>query len=381
MNLLPLMLDPKRVCVIGVGFVGEHLIQAFSKSYQVIGIDTSPNRIFQLKQLYPNIQFQSSYEHISHCRVFVVAVPTLIDDNKNIDMTSLHNVKEKLLHIVKPGSLIVIESSVYVGATRQLFAEFIDKNIFIAFSPERVDPGRSNPAFNDIPKIISGLNEKSLQTCKNIYQHVFNNVVPVSSTECAEMCKLYENCFRMVNIAYVNEISDMCEQLKIDVQEMLNASSTKPFGFMPFYPSVGVGGHCIPVNPYYLLKNGSLPLLYFSTLSMENRPYQKAKQIVEMYPNAQNILVVGIAFKKGESVLTNSPSYELYKTLLKYGKNVKVYDPFVLKVIDIDIVDKIQLFDTDYMSKNFDLIIQTHQLTLQEQEYLHTFNGPIYSFV
>lgn len=373
----------QRVCVIGVGFVGEHLVNIFKSKYHVVGVDISQKRIDQLKLKYNdnNVHFQANYENLNECNVFIISVPTLVDNNKNIDVTYLHDVKQNLLSIAQPNSLIVIESSVYVGATRELFGEFIDKNILVAFSPERVDPGRSQPPYEDIPKIVSGLTDESLLACKNVYEHVFNNIVTVSTTECAEMCKLYENCFRMINIAYVNEISDMCSQLDINVHEMINASSTKPFGFMPFYPGVGVGGHCIPVNPYYLFKNGNLPLLYFSTLTMERRPYQKAKQIVQMYPNAERILVIGIGFKKGESVVTNSPSYELVKALFKYGKNVKVYDPFLLKetpALDINIINQTQLFDSDYMSKTFDLIIQTHPLTLKEHI---AFEGPIYSFV
>jgi len=373
----------QRVCVIGVGFVGEHLVNIFKNIYHVIGVDISQKRIDQLKLKYNdnNVHFQANYDNLNKCSVFIVSVPTLVDENKNIDMTYLRDVKQQLLDVVQPYSLIVIESSVYVGATRELFGEFLDKNILVAFSPERVDPGRLEPSYEDIPKIISGLTDESLLACKNVYERVFNNIVTVSTTECAEMCKLYENCFRMVNIAYVNEISDMCELLGINVHEMVNASSTKPFGFMPFYPGVGVGGHCLPVNPYYLFNNGNLPLLYFSTLTMEHRPSQKAKQIVQMYPNAQNILVIGIGFKKGESIFTNSSSYQLYKLLLKYGKNVMVYDPFIPSQPSLNMLDNKQFCDARNLSSTFDLIIQTHKLDPQQQRYVDMFEGKVYSFV
>jgi nucleotide sugar dehydrogenase len=269
---------------------------------------------------------QSNYSNLENCDVFLISVPTLVK-GEDIDMSYLTNVKTQLEPIVQQGALIVVESSVYVGATREIFGEFLNKGIFVGFSPERVDPGRIEPKMEDIPKVISGVNEDSLKVIQRIYSKVIKNVVPVSSTECAEMCKLYENCFRMINIAYVNEISDMCNQIGINPYEMISASSTKPFGFMPFYPGIGVGGHCIPVNPYYLFKNGNLPVLKFSTELMNNRPKKKAHELLHKYKEAENILICGIGFKKGESLLTNSPAFSLYNQLKALGKNVIVFDP------------------------------------------------------
>lgn len=316
-----------KVCIIGVGYVGEHLLSNFSREYQVIGIDLSPKRIFLLKNKYKDLDFQTTYEDLQDCNVFLISVPTLVK-NDDIDMSYIQAVKSSIENIVRPGSLVMVESSVYVGATREYFSDFLDRGIYVGFSPERVDPGRTEPPMQAIPKVVSGLNEKSLQKCLEIYGKVFDRVVPVSSCECAEMCKLYENCFRMVNIAYVNEISDMCERLGINSHEMINASSTKPFGFMPFYPGLGVGGHCIPVNPYYLFRSGDLPVLKYSTQLMEKRPSNKALEIVEKY-NPDKILLVGIGFKRGESLVTNSPGYALYKSLTDLNMDITVYDPIV----------------------------------------------------
>jgi nucleotide sugar dehydrogenase len=319
----------QTVCVIGVGYVGEHLVETFMNGYNVIGVDVNPKRIEDLKikfSEYNNVQLQSDYSNLEHCDVFLISVPTLVK-GEDIDMSYLTNVKTQLEPIVQQGALIVVESSVYVGATREIFGEFLNKGIFVGFSPERVDPGRIEPKMEDIPKVISGLNANSLNKIQHVYSKVIKNVVPVSSTECAEMCKLYENCFRMINIAYVNEISDMCNQIGINPYEMISASSTKPFGFMPFYPGIGVGGHCIPVNPYYLFKNGNLPVLKFSTELMNNRPKKKAHELLHKYKEAENILICGIGFKKGESLLTNSPAFSLYNQLKALGKNVIVFDP------------------------------------------------------
>lgn len=316
-----------KVCIIGVGYVGEHLLSNFSREYQVVGVDLSPKRIFLLKNKYKDLYFQTTYENLQDCNVFLISVPTLVKNN-DIDMSYIQSVKNSIKDIVRPGSLVMVESSVYVGATREYFSDFLERGIYVGFSPERVDPGRTEPRMQEIPKVVSGLNEESLKKCLEIYGKVFDRVVPVSSCECAEMCKLYENCFRMVNIAYVNEISDMCEKIGINSHEMINASSTKPFGFMPFYPGLGVGGHCIPVNPYYLFRSGDLPVLKHSTQLMEKRPSNKAQEIVEKY-NPNKILVMGIGFKRGESLLTNSPGYAFYKSLIDLDMDTTVYDPIV----------------------------------------------------
>lgn len=324
-----------KVCVIGVGYVGEHLVDTFKNGYDIIGVDLNAKRISQLKSHFKNqknINLQSNYNNVEKCNVFLISVPTLVDESKNIDVSCLYAVNETLNSLVKPGSLVVVESSVYVGATREIFGHFREKGVYVGFSPERVDPGRVEPKMEDIPKIISGIDKESIDVMYPIYSKVIKNVVPVSSTECAEMCKLYENCFRMINIAYINEISDMCDKMGINTYEMINASSTKPFGFMPFFPGLGVGGHCIPVNPHYLFKNGNLPVLQLATNIMTSRPKQKAYEIINKYPNAEKILICGLGFKKGESLLTNSPSYKLYNTLKQQpNKNIFVYDPFVEK--------------------------------------------------
>jgi nucleotide sugar dehydrogenase len=377
---------PKTVCVIGVGYVGTHLVQLFSKKFRAIGVDVSETRVQQLQKqfhLTPKLSFQSHFDNLSHCDVFLVSVPTLLDTNKNVDMSYLISVRDTLLNISKPGSLIVIESSVYVGATRQFFQMFLNKGVHVAFSPERVDPGRTKPLPYNIPKIISGLDHDSLLLCKSVYEKVFKTVVPVSSCECAEMCKLYENCFRMVNIAYVNEISDMCNDIGIDVHEMIRASSTKPFGFMPFQPSLGVGGHCIPVNPYYLFTNGTLPVLNYSTKQMEYRPKLKATQLVQKYSHCQSILLVGIGFKPGESLTTNSPGLSLYYELSKLAKDVVVYDPLVQTTQKDKTIPFLHELTHKTIDK-FDLVILNHPLHSQYNTILDLYSkmgGHVHSFV
>jgi nucleotide sugar dehydrogenase len=352
-----------KICIIGVGYVGEQLLASFGKSFDVVGIDISQERIKTLRQRYKGMRFSNTLEKIdtSAYNVFLISVPTLLS-NKKVDTSPLESVKKSLDGKLKRGSLLVIESSVTVGCTRKLFGEFHAQGIHVAFSPERIDPGRLLPLMQDIPKIVSGIDNESLQKIANIYKCVFKNVVPVSSLECAEMCKLYENCFRMVNIAYVNEISDMCESMGIDSKEMIAAASTKPFGFMPFAPGIGVGGHCIPINPYYLMKDFHLPVLETSTKLMESRPKLKAQGLLKKYPNAQNILIVGIALKKGESIVDHSPGFALYKEVLK-TKHVQVYDPLVQNYYQTKLEDISFLSPKEFTLQclnEFDLIIVNH---------------------
>lgn len=209
-------------------------------------------------------------------------------------------------------------------------------------SPERVDPGRTFPTAYDTPKIVSGINPAALAKVENLYRPVFRQLVSVSSPEVAEMTKLYENCFRMVNIAYVNEIADACEGHNIDPSEVMAAAATKPFGFMPFTPGLGVGGHCIPINPHYLAVNCNLPILEKSTKRMSMRPAKIAKEFyktartnmksatTEERTRRPRVLVVGLAFKPGQSLTENSPALGFAKTLKGLGaSDLTYYDPLV----------------------------------------------------
>jgi nucleotide sugar dehydrogenase len=328
--------DRKNVCIVGVGYVGEHLVESFSTydKYNVIGFDLNKDRLEILKNKYKNCTFTNSEKDLTNVDLFCIAVPTLLNESKdNIEEGPITSVKRMLMRVAKRGCTVVIESSVYVGATRKLFSSLLGHGIYVGFSPERVDPGRVTPTHAEIPKIVSGLDKVSLDSIVEYYSKVINTVVPVSSTECAEMCKLYENCFRLINIAYINEISDLCKKYKVDPYEMTNAAKTKPFGFMPFYPGLGVGGYCIPVNPYYLANGdfNNLSCLYTSLKKTEMRPIQMAQDILNENKDVNQILVVGAAFKPGEVLLVNSPSVDLVNTLSNNGKNVDIYDPLVVR--------------------------------------------------
>lgn len=317
-----------KVCVIGVGFVGEHLVDVFSKRYKVYGYDVSPQRVKAMKERFAenkNVIIQNSQDNLDECSLYLISVPTLLTKTHEIDTSYIKSAVDIVEKYAKTGATVVMESSVSVGMTKMFLSSLRDKGIYVGFSPERVDPGRTEPPVEQIAKIVSGIDEESLQQVYRYYSNVFKNIHKVSSMETAEMCKLYENCFRMVNIAYANEVADVCKSHQIDVYEMVNACSTKPFGFMPFYPSLGVGGHCIPVNPFYLFTNCNLPLLKHATDITLTRPQMKAVE----FTGYNNILVVGVAFKPGESYTMNSPGLAFATELAKLGKNVTIFDPLV----------------------------------------------------
>lgn len=330
------MHSPRRIGIIVVGYVGKSIIDCLLRvqSYDIIGYDVSEERVSHLQAEYKHnngVFFTKSLDDLTNCDCYLICVPTNVQ-KRVPDLSNLLSAKNSLEKVVTPGSTIIVESSVYVGATRKIFGDLREKGIYIGFSPERVDPGRKAPLSHDIPKIISGIDEVSLEMVRGYYEPVFTTLVEVSSLETAEVCKLYENCFRVVNIAFVNEIADFCEQRGINAKEVVSASSTKPFGFMPFQPGLGMGGHCLPNNPYYLMKGeeASFPLLKQSIQEMEVRPYLKGDHLMRNY-KFDSVLIVGLGFEKGESLLTNSPGLRLANYLKKCGKQVSLYDPLGMK--------------------------------------------------
>lgn len=339
------------VAVIGTGYVGLHLVEAFSSAYDVIAFDVSARRVEEIKHTVANnVTCVSDPSYLTNATHFLISVSTILNPaQRSIDISCIQKAIETISMYARPGSTVIIESSVAVGMTRDLLEPLMrSKSLLCGMSPERVDPGRTFPTYETIPKIISGLNEESLQSISDLYTRVFQNIVPVSKPEVAEMTKLYENCQRMMCIAYANEMADACRSLStslsgksmtcndinIDPWEVANAAATKPFGYQPYTPSLGVGGHCIPVNPYYLLSNTEFPLLEACTKRMEDRPARIGDRIMAGLGSKNNsrprVLIVGLGFKRGQSVLSNSPGKALAVHLLAtYDVYVEFADPLV----------------------------------------------------
>lgn len=340
-------LDTPTVAVIGVGYVGLHLVENFSRKYNIIAFDVSEERVKTLSTELAHLEsvsVTSDATHLSNATHFLVSVPTLLLADKTVDTSYLQSAISLLWKHARPGATVVIESSVAVGMTRQLLTPLIQaRGVKGGMSPERVDPGRISPPTQAIPKIISGLDDiapGSLDSIKALYEPIFDTTVPVSSPEVAEMTKLYENCQRMVCIAYANEMADACSNMGINPFEVCAAAATKPFGYMPYTPSLGVGGHCIPVNPYYLLTNCQFPLLQNATERMAARPGRLADDALNNFiqtqkltggsTDAPRVLVVGAGFKRGQSVTSNSPGIAMMRHLqTKWSIEVQYADPLV----------------------------------------------------
>ncbi|TFA98043.1 UDP-N-acetyl-D-glucosamine 6-dehydrogenase [Trichoderma ghanense] len=361
------------VAVIGVGYVGEHLVDVFSRCFPVLGFDVSEARVKVLSAKYANnarVTIVSDPARLSKASHFLISVPTLLLPDKTVDTSYLRSALVTVSKHAARGSTVVFESSVAVGMTRKLLGPLALANgWFAGMSPERVDPGRTEPAAYEIPKVISGLDDVvagSLDSIEELYSVAFHNVVTVSQPEVAEMTKLYENCQRMMCIAFANEMANACVPFGIDPYEVCRAAATKPFGYMSYAPGLGVGGHCIPVNPYYLLSTSEFPLLKAASESMYARPAEIGQKAIDLlYADRSSsaglprVLVVGMGFKRGQSHLVNSPGLELAKSLVLSEKvAVSFADPLVTKeaVPQITRLDEAN-WTVEYLEQNFDMII------------------------
>ena len=364
------------VCVIGVGYVGLSLLQVFGRSFDCVGFDISDARIKDLRsqRIFDDydhrIELTTDEAFLSSGTHYLIAVPTLLNEGRSINLEYVKAAIQTVKKYARSHCCIVIESSVAVGTTRALLGPYKNK-YHCGMSPERIDPGRAFPLKQNIPKIVSALTEPSLKQINALYSQAFTTIVPVSSTETAEMCKNAENCQRMVLISYVNEISDACEDHGIDVHEMLAACATKPFGYSPFEPGLGVGGHCIPVNPFYLMTNNKLPVLETATRLMLERPVKRARKIHEECIKSigvssllgtawrPRILVVGVGFKPGQSDVSGSPALSLAKEMLNLGCAKLAYYDTLVPQQKVPWLEKLsdQCWDKSYIDIEFDSVV------------------------
>ncbi|KAI0846246.1 nucleotide sugar dehydrogenase [Daldinia vernicosa] len=401
------------VAVIGCGYVGTQLIGSFSSHYDVLGFDVSKEQLRRLEEEFggegSRVSFTLDPRNLSRATHFLISVPTLLKADKTIDTSYVRSALTNVWKYARPGSTVVIESSVAIGMTRQLLGPLAkEKGFFAGMSPERIDPGRTDPPMHVIPKVISGLDDVvpgSLAAITRLYSRVFDSIVPVSTPETAEMTKLYENCQRMIAITYANEMADACIGHGIDPYEVCRAASTKPFGYTPFTPGLGVGGHCIPVNPYYLMANSSFPLLKMATETTWQRPEKIGQRVLDALfreaphntstqtsANSESlhlskesdfkhvertettsrisrsekssslfrprVLVVGVGFKAGQSHLSNSPGLKLIQTLADSGRVDVMFADALVKQTAIPHIPRLDMSDWNKSSlEGFDMII------------------------
>ncbi len=354
-----------KVCVIGLGYVGLPLGIAYARAgYAVFGLDVDKDRVENLnrgrsyimdvpdEQLGPLVEekrFSATADPsvLKEADILSICVPTPLNKTKDPDVSFILHVSHEIRDHLRAGQLVILESTTYPGTTEELIRPILEdsglmagQDFFLAYSPERIDPGNKEYTLKNTPKVIGGITANCLLHGQLFYERIVDRVVPVSSTRAAEMVKLLENTFRSVNIGLVNEVAMMCDILDIDVWEVIEASSTKPFGYMKFYPGPGLGGHCIPIDPHYLswkLKslnyyarfielagdiNANMPRFVVDKITWGLNRHRKSV-------NGSRILLLGVSYKKDVDDLRESPALDVIKLLLEEDGTVLYNDPYV----------------------------------------------------
>jgi len=380
--------------IIGLGYVGLPLALTFAeKGFKVIGLDIDESKIpilskgksyikhipsSRIKKLISSSHRKKSviktrfeattdFSRLSSCDCIIICVPTPLNDKNEPDISYIENSGKSVAEHLRPGQLVVLESSTYPGTTEEILLPLFErarvekqevrsdsnkplsssllpftvgKSFFLAFSPEREDPGNKKFSTSTIPKVVGGVTLNCLEVAIALYQKVINKVVPVSSCKVAESAKLLENIYRSVNIALVNELKMIFDKMGIDVWEVIEAAKTKPFGFQAFYPGPGLGGHCIPIDPFYLswkAKEFGVETKFIELAGKINTqmPYYVVDKVEEVLRNLKlkiqnsKLLILGVAYKKNIDDLRESPALKLIELLQKKGAEVNYYDPFV----------------------------------------------------
>ncbi|MFL2994668.1 MAG: nucleotide sugar dehydrogenase [Candidatus Neomarinimicrobiota bacterium] len=426
MNLIDKINDKSaKIGVIGLGYVGLPLaIEFVNAAYEVVGIDTDESKINSIKsgsnyikdvddELLKNavnngsLKATTDFNIVKDLDAISICVPTPLNKEKNPDISFIVAVMEEIKGYLHEEMIIVLESTTYPGSTKELILPYIEtefvipgKNIFLCFSPERIDPGNKIYNTNNTPKVIGGITEKCSKVGKLLYSSIINEIIVVSSTETAEMIKLLENTFRAINIGLANEVAIMCEKLGVNAWEVIEAAATKPFGFMKFTPGPGLGGHCIPIDPYYLswkLKtldydarfiklageiNTQMPKHVISLISSSLNTNQKSL-------NGSKILIIGVAYKSDINDFRESPALDIIELLKYAGSNVEYYDPFIpalsfndVKLKSIKELDKrnINQFDacavlTDHSEIDYKLLADNSNLIIDTRNVFKNNNS------
>ncbi|WP_417848105.1 nucleotide sugar dehydrogenase [Thalassoglobus sp.] len=403
--------------VVGLGYVGLPLIDAFfNAGFKALGFDVDDKKVQALNSGQSYIKHVSSEQiqkwradsefeatsdltRLSEPDVIIICVPTPLNDSRDPDLSYVSGTGESIAAVLRPGQLVVLESTTYPTTTRSVLLPILErsgltpgKDFFLAYSPEREDPG--NPIYSaaKIPKVVGGIDEPSLELASKLYSHAVVNVVPVTTTEIAEASKILENTYRAVNIALVNELKILLDRLDIDIWEVIAAAKTKPFGFQAFYPGPGLGGHCIPIDPFYLTwlarrhglttrfielageVNSRMPEYVISQLS-------KFMNEVGKPIRGSKICLLGLAYKKDVDDPRESPSFVLMELLLEWGADLSYNDPHVPKIPKMrhhDLPELISqeltaeylaeqdcvLIATDHSAYDYDFIVEHTQLVV-----------------
>ena len=357
----------RDVAIVGAGYVGLPLARVFADAGKlVLLVDVDPDRVAQLNRgesyiedvpsetLGPMVEdgriaATTDYGELREANAILVALPTPLSRQREPDLRILIAASTEIAKHLRPGHLVVLESTTYPGTTREQVLPVLEagsglqagKDFHLAFSPERVDPGRADWTTQNVTKVVGGVDEGSTAAAVALYSSAIDVVHPVSSPEAAELTKLLENIFRSVNIALVNELAQLCDRMNIDVWEVIDAAATKPFGFMPFKPGPGLGGHCIPIDPFYLTWKAREYGFYTEFIELagkvnESMPYycrsvvsQALNHSLQRSLKGSRILVLGVAYKPDISDTRESPAVKLISLLQNAGADVDYHDPHV----------------------------------------------------
>lgn len=385
------------VGVIGLGYVGLPLALAFAEAgFTVIGFDIQQKRVDlvtkgesyivdikreRLRKAMSSglLKATVDQEKLKETDAICICVPTPLTKTKDPDLSYVIYESEQISKRLHPGQLIILESTTYPGTTQEVVMPILKRSglkegqdFWLAYSPERVDPGSKNFNIKNTPKVVGGIDEVSTDLACLLYSKIVDRVIPVSNTKVAEMTKIFENVFRDVNIALVNELTLLCEKMGVDVWEVIDAATSKPFGYMPFYPGPGIGGHCIPLDPYYLANKAREYDFHTKFIELaadinEQMPYYTVVRISDALNKAGKnlsdsaILVLGVAYKRDIEDIRESPALKVIKLLKSKGVTLNYNDPYVAQIqVDGEILHSIELNDTLLRSVNCVVITTDH---------------------
>jgi len=410
-----------RIGIIGMGYVGLPLALLFSEErFRVTGFDIDAYKVDTLNQggsyivripaseiksaLQGGFRATDDYSQIAQMDVVIICVPTPLNEHHEPDLTYVTDTVSSIAPHVHNGQLIILESTTYPGTTEEIVVPLLEQRnpsgllvardassegFYVAFSPEREDPGNDTVARRDIPKVVGGCGPTASALASAVYSTIFNRTVPVSSPSTAEMTKLLENIYRCVNIALVNELKQLCMRMEIDLFEVIDAAKTKPFGFQAFYPGPGLGGHCIPIDPFYLswkAKEFDFRTRFIELAGEVNlqMPYFVVENVIEALSlqgkalRGSKVMVLGLAYKRDIDDLRESPSLTIIELLQKRGAHVEYNDPFFPSVgkgrkyalnMTSTSLDRIPEFDcivivTDHSQYDYESIVRRSQLVV-----------------
>ena len=352
-----------KVGIIGLGYVGLPLAVAFAEAgVDVVGVDADARKVERLRRSESDVEdvaserlrevaerFTATTEHVDlpGCDALVICVPTPLANQREPDLSYIVDAATALSSVLREGQLVVLESTTYPGTTRDRLRPILEESglaagreFHVAFSPERIDPGRTDYTVRTTPKIVGGLTEACGERARDLYELICDEVVVVSTPEAAELAKLLENIFRSVNIALVNELAILCDRMDIDIWEVVDAAATKPFGFMRFDPGPGMGGHCLPVDPFYLAfkaREYDFPTEFIELAGKINQhqPHFCVEKVQRALNDAgkpvkgTNVLLLGVSYKAGVGDIREAPALKIARLLGELGAEISYHDPHV----------------------------------------------------